>query len=150
MNYMKRLLFNVALVVSAMFILAGCANKALPEYRAGSISQSYGGTIQFIENTQIQGSGELSSIGGMMAGGVLGNQVGGGSGKTMSTIAGGMVGAILGKRADVRAAKRVGIKLDSGRDITTVLPVTTHNPMNFSNGSRVIVYITGGRVTEIR
>jgi len=122
----------------------------LPASRAGTISQGYSGVVKAIENTQIQGDGQLTSIGGMIVGGIAGNQVGGGSGQDLATMAGSMIGSVLGQKADIRPAKRITVALDDGRNITTVLPVNANNPLNFSVGSPVTVYITNGRVTEIR
>ena len=147
---MKRLLLNLSVITAITFTTTGCAEKALPFSRVGTISQGYQGVIKAIENTQIQGDGELTSIGGMIAGGIAGNQVGGGSGQDLATMAGAMIGSVLGQKADVRNAKRITIALDDGRVITTVLPVNANNPLNFSIGSKVTVYITNGKVTEIR
>ncbi len=147
---MKRLLLNLSVITAITFTTTGCAEKALPLSRVGTISQGYQGVIKAIENTQIQGDGELTSIGGMIAGGIAGNQVGGGSGQDLATMAGAMIGSVLGQKADVRNAKRITIALDDGRVITTVLPVNANNPLNFSIGSKVTVYITNGKVTEIR
>jgi len=147
---MKRFLVSLSVVTAVAFMSTGCANKALPSSRAGTISQSYSGVIKSIENTQIQGDGQLTSIGGMIVGGLAGNQVGDGSGQDLASMAGAMIGSVLGQKADVRAAKRITIALDDGRNITTVMPVDANNPLNFSVGSPVTVYITNGRVTEIR
>jgi outer membrane lipoprotein SlyB len=147
---MKKFLTSLAVVTAVAFTTTGCAEKALPASRAGAISQGYSGVIKAIENTQIQGDGQLTSIGGMIAGGIAGNQVGGGSGQDLATMAGAMIGSVLGQKADVRPAKRVTVALSDGRVITTVLPVNANNPLNFSVGSAVTVYITNGRVTEIR
>jgi outer membrane lipoprotein SlyB len=147
---MKRFLISLSVVTAIAFTTTGCAEKALPASRAGTISQSYSGVVKAIENVQIQGDGQLTSIGGMIVGGIAGNQVGGGSGQDLATMAGAMIGSVLGQKADVRPAKRITIALDDGRNITTVLPVNADNPLNFSVGSPVTVYITNGRVTEIR
>jgi len=147
---MKRFLLSLSLVSAIALTTTGCAEKALPSSRAGTISQSYSGVVKMIENVQIHGDGQLTSIGGMIAGGIAGNQVGGGGGQDIATMAGVMLGSVLGQKADVRAAKRITVALNDGRNITTVLPVNANNPLNFSVGSPVTVYITNGRVTEIR
>ena len=147
---MKKILLSLSVITAIAFTTTGCAEKALPASRAGTISQGYQGVIKAIENTQIQGDGQLTSIGGMIVGGVAGNQVGGGSGQDLATMAGAMIGSVLGQKADVRPAKRITVALNDGRVITTVLPVNANNPLNFSVGSQVTVYITNGRVTEIR
>ena len=147
---MKKILTSLAIASALVFSMSGCADKALPQSRVGSISQGYAGTIRAIENIQVQGDGQLTSIGGMIAGGIAGNQVGGGSGKDLATMAGTMIGSVLGAKADVRPAKRITVALQDGRVITTVLKVDSNNPLNFRVGDNVTVYITNGRVTEIR
>ena len=147
---MKKLLFSISVVSSLMFFSTGCAENALPASRAGTISQSYPGVVTMIENTQIQGDGQISGVVGAIAGGAAGSQVGGGEGQDLASMAGAVLGGMLGSKADVRPAKRVSVRLDDGRNITTVLPVNANNPMNFTVGSRVTVYITNGVVTEIR
>jgi len=147
---MKKIISSIVVTSSLLFITGCSSTGAVSQHRAGTISQSYPGVVTMVENAQIQGDGALSSIGGGIAGGLLGSGVGGGSGRDMAVMAGGLLGSVLGKKADIRAAKRFSVKLDDGRNITTILPITSNNPMNFSNGSRVMVYITNGRVTEIR
>jgi len=147
---MKRFLVSLSVVTAIAFTTTGCAEKALPASRAGTISQSYSGVVKSIEDIQIQGDGQLTSIGGMIVGGIAGNQVGGGSGQDLASMAGAMIGTVLGQKADVRPAKRITVTLNDGRTITTVLPVSANNPLNFSVGSQVTVYITNGKVTEIR
>jgi len=61
-----------------------------------------------------------------------------------------MVGAVAGEKADVRDAQRITVKLDSGKVITTVLPIDGNNPNRYQRGDQVTLYITNGRVTEIR
>jgi len=147
---MKKILASLAVVSSLVLLNSGCSSNALPQSRAGAISQSYSGVVKMIENTQIQGDGQVASVVGAIAGGAAGSRVGGGEGQDLASMAGAMLGGILGSKADVRAAKRVTVALNDGRNITTVLPVDSNNPMNFSVGSRVTVYITNGVVTEIR
>ncbi|HIP20668.1 MAG TPA: glycine zipper 2TM domain-containing protein [Sulfurimonas sp.] len=147
---MKKIISSIVVTSSLVFITGCVSSGAVSQHRAGTISQSYPGVITMVEASQIQGDGALSSVAGGVAGGLLGSRVGGGTGRDMAVMAGGLLGGILGKKADVRDAKRFTVKLDDGRNITTVLPISSNNPMNFSQGSRVMVYITNGRVTEIR
>ena len=57
---------------------------------------------------------------------------------------------IQGNEADIREAQRITIEFDSGKIITTVLAVNSNNPHKFQGGERVTVFITNGKVTEIR
>ena len=147
---MKKLIATLSIVSSLVLLNTGCSTTALPQSRVGTISQGYPGVVKMIENTQVQGDGQVAGVVGAIAGGAAGSRIGGGEGQDLASMAGAMLGGILGSKADVRPAKRVTVTLDDGRTITTVLPVDANNPMNFSVGSRVTVYITNGAVTEIR
>jgi outer membrane lipoprotein SlyB len=147
---MKKILASTVLAVSMLTFGVGCANKALPQSRVGSISESYTGVVKSVEMVQVQGDGTWTSMLGMVAGGVLGHQIGGGSGKELATMGGAVAGSIGGAKADVGDAQRITIEFDSGKTITTILPVDGNNPNLYSAGNRVTVFITGGKVTEIR
>lgn len=146
---MKKLLKATTLVIG-MLLYSGCADKALPQSRVGSISQSYTGTVTMVEPVQVHGDGTITSMLGMVAGGLLGHQFGGGEGKDLLTMGGAMAGAVTGANADVRPAQRITVRFDSGKTITTVLPIDANNPYRYHKGDRVTVYITNGKVTEIR
>jgi outer membrane lipoprotein SlyB len=136
--------------VSLISLNSGCASKALDASRAGSISESYSGVVVSNEAVHIKGDGKWTSILGMIGGGALGSQIGEGSGRDLATMAGVMVGAAAGEDMDVRNAQRITVKLDSGKTITTVLPLDDNNPTMYQPGNRVTLFITNGRVTEIR
>lgn len=147
---MKKYLIGTMLAVSMLTFSTGCADKALDASRAGSISESYSGVVQNVEGVSIKGDGTWTSIIGMIVGGVVGNQLGEGAGKDLATMGGTMVGAVAGQEADVRNAQRITVRLDSGKTITTVLPIDANNPNRYKAGDNVTLYITNGRVTEIR
>jgi len=147
---LKRSFGALAILAILPYSFNGCAQKALDASRAGSISESYSGTVISNEAVHIKGDGKWTSILGMIGGGVLGNQLGEGEGKDLATMAGVMVGAAAGEDMDVRNAQRITIKLDSGKTITTVLPIDDNNPTMYQPGNRVTIFITNGRVTEIR
>jgi len=147
---MKKLLTSVALMATLISLNSGCASKALDASRAGTISESYSGVVQAVEDVNIKGDGKWTSIFGMIAGGVLGNQIGDGAGRDLATMGGTIVGAAAGEDMDVRKAQRITVTLDSGKTITTVLPIDANNPRTFRAGDRVTMFITNGKVTEIR
>ncbi len=147
---MKKLLSTLLLASGLALITTGCADKALPQSRIGSISESYTGIVKAIEPVQVHGDGTVTSLLGMVAGGVLGHQIGGGAGQDLATMGGAVAGSIAGANADIKNAQRITIEFDSGKTITTVLPIDTNNPNVYKPGDRVTVFITGGKVTEIR
>ena len=145
---MKKVMISIMLATSVMIV--GCAEKALPQSRVGSISQSYNGVVRAVEPVKVHGDGTWTSMLGMVAGGVLGHQIGGGSGQDLATMGGVMAGAVGGAEADVRDAQRITVEFESGKTITTVLPIDANNPYRYRPGDRVTVFITNGKVTEIR
>ncbi len=147
---MKKVISSIFLVLTVTMLGSGCASKALPSSRAGSISESYSGIVRAVEPVSIKGDGKWTSIIGMIAGGALGSQIGSGEGRDLATMGGVMVGAAAGEDADVRSAQRITVTLDSGKTITTVLPIDANNPNRYQAGNRVTLFITNGKVTEIR
>ena len=147
---MKKFITILFTLYSTLFLYYGCSNKVLPHERIGSISESYTGIVTMVEPVQVHGDGTVTSLLGMIAGGVLGNQIGGGSGKDVATMSGTILGAVAGANADIQNAQRITIQFDSGNNITTILPLDNNNPVMFKKGDRVTVYITNGKVTEIR
>ena len=147
---MKKFLMSLMLALSMVSFLGGCADKALDASRAGTISDSYHGEVLAVEGVKIKGDAKWTSIIGFIAGGVLGNQIGEGAGKDLATMGGAVIGGAAGEDMDVRDAQRITVKLESGRVITTVLPVDGNNPTRFRAGDHVTLFITNGRVTEIR
>jgi outer membrane lipoprotein SlyB len=147
---MKKFISVLGLTLGLSLITIGCADKALPQSRVGSISESYTGIVKAVEPVQVHGDGTVTSLLGMVAGGVLGHQIGGGTGKDLATMGGVVAGSIAGANADIRDAQRITIEFDSGKTITTVLPIDANNPYRYQPGDRVTVFITGGKVTEIR
>jgi outer membrane lipoprotein SlyB len=147
---MKKIIINLFFAMSMLTLSTGCANKALPNSRIGTISESYTGVVKAVEPVQVKGDGTWTSMLGMVAGGVLGHQIGGGSGKDLATMGGAVAGSIAGAEADVKDAQRITIEFDSGKTITTILPIDANNPNSYKAGDQVTVFITGGKVTEIR
>jgi outer membrane lipoprotein SlyB len=147
---MKKIALNAIFASSMLIYGVGCSNKALPQSRVGSISQSYVGVIKAVESVKVRGDGTWSSMFGMIIGGVLGHQIGGGSGKDLATMGGSVAGTIVGAEADIDDAQRITVEFESGKTITTILPIDANNPNRYRVGDRVTVYITGDKVTEIR
>lgn len=122
----------------ALTLFAGLSGVSAP-----ALASPYGcyecGTVTRVE----QVSGHRSTTGGMIiggiAGGLLGNQVGGGSGKTVATVAGAAGGAYAGKKIAERSEKtkyRVTVRMDNGR----MAVVTQSSVYQIREGSHVIVH----------
>lgn len=80
---------------------------------------SHCGNVESVREitTRGQGSG-LGAAGGAVLGGLLGNQVGGGSGKQLATVAGAVGGAVVGNQVEgnMKATKsyEIKVRLDDG------------------------------------
>lgn len=78
------------------------------------------------------------AVTGAVIGGILGNQVGGGDGKTAATVAGAVVGGIAGNAIEKNQTQtwyEIAIRMNDGRQVTV-----TQNQLNgIRQGSRIIV-----------
>jgi outer membrane lipoprotein SlyB len=129
--------FGVVLGVMAALALAGCANTNGANYPSNpnvanannpnNASNTYSmyGVVHSIELVQQENTGAagssigLGTIAGAVIGGVLGNQVGGGTGKTVATVAGAAGGAYVGhelenKQPQTVDAYRIIARMDNG------------------------------------
>ncbi|MPW29858.1 glycine zipper 2TM domain-containing protein [Agarivorans sp. B2Z047] len=81
---------NLILSLFCSFVLAGCASEPITVLRT-----SHGEVISEQTVSKTKSSG-LATVGGAAIGGLLGNQVGGGRGKTVATVAGAVAGGAAG------------------------------------------------------
>lgn len=88
--------------------------------------------------TRAEGSG-VGAAGGAILGGLLGNQVGGGNGRKLATVAGAVGGAVVGNQVEgnmkARTTYEVHVRMDNGKSRTFNL----QNLNGFSSGDRVKV-----------
>ncbi len=118
--------------------------------QAGVQSSVAYGTITSVMDVQVNndksGNVTLSTIGGGVAGGFLGNQIGKGSGRTVATVGGAILGAIAGsemsKIVNTQKGYQLVIRLDNGRDTAVVQGAD----IQFHRGQRVQLISNGGKV----
>jgi outer membrane lipoprotein SlyB len=89
------------------------------------------GTVTAIKVVEKDGEGGATGmIAGGVAGALLGNQVGGGSGKTIATVAGAAGGAYAGKTIEGKMNKvkewHVNVKYETGKTGSVVLKEDPH------------------------
>ena len=123
----------IALLLSSS-VLVGCAQSGISgtSYSRGdarAAQQVQMGVVEavtpvMIEADGLSGQGLLGAGAGAIVGGVLGNKVGGGSGRQIATVAGAVGGGIAGQHAERAIQKQRGqeitVRLDSGRVISVV------------------------------
>jgi outer membrane lipoprotein SlyB len=98
--------FLLALALSSTALADGCKKDC--------------GRVVSIENVKEKGKGgAVGMIAGGVVGGLLGNQVGAGNGRTLATVAGAAGGAYAGnevqKRMSSKEMQRVNVKMDNGQ-----------------------------------
>lgn len=110
---------------------------------AAPVAKNYCGNCGNIESireitTRAQGSG-VGAAGGAILGGLLGNQVGGGNGRSLATVAGAVGGAVVGNQVEgnMKASHsyEIHVRLDNGTQRT----FHQQNPPGWRNGDRVKV-----------
>lgn len=111
-------------IIPLVLTIAGC--ESLGDFGGSTVStQSIAsnvngsGTIQSVEQVPRQQGLGLGTLAGAAVGGVLGNQVGGGSGRTVTTAAGAAGGAYVGHEIEKRRRAgdqiyKVTIRMDDG------------------------------------
>jgi len=135
-------IFSAALIGIAIMI-GGCASPRSNSYDAPVYRQGVVDRIEVIrkgDNNNIAGT----VIGGI-AGGLLGHQIGGGSGQTAATIIGGVGGAVAGNQVQQRTRGsnetfRVTVRYENGATET----IRQDDINDLRTGDRV--RIDGGRI----
>lgn len=145
---MKRLL----IIAAVPFFFASCAQDSLTgdSYSRNSAGQAQTvrtGTITSIRYVKIEGDSTAGTIVGAAAGGLLGNQIGSGSGRTAATVGGALAGGIGGSYAGKAITSKQGIeiqvRLDEGGTVSIVQQENPREP--FAVGERVRVLSGSGR-----
>lgn len=150
---MRPRIILVFLIVAT--VAGGCASYGGPRYgeraapvtNAGEPETARHGRITALETVQVDKDYQfgVGTVIGAVAGGILGHQFGGGSGKTLLTIAGTLAGAAAGTAAESKMkkqdAQQVTVAMQSGGSVTIVQPVDSR----LTNGMNV--RITGGGET---
>ncbi|MES2956918.1 MAG: glycine zipper 2TM domain-containing protein [Pseudomonadota bacterium] len=96
----------------------GSVKATEPSARAASVCASCG-KVESVHAVKQKGEGSgLGVVGGAVVGGLLGSQVGGGSGKNVATVLGAVGGGVAGneveKRARATTAYEVRVRMDDG------------------------------------
>lgn len=154
---MNKKLLAMALVSTAL-VLGGCAQSGLhgQTYSRAEAQKAQVvnyGTVESTTAVVIEGNnqGIIGTGAGALLGAVIGNQVGGGTGRQLATVAGAVGGGLAGNHAEAAITKKQGeeltVRLDNGSRISIVQEVM--NGQFTQAGSRVKVLKQGNtyRVT---
>ncbi|MBN8414159.1 glycine zipper 2TM domain-containing protein [Halomonas litopenaei] len=142
------------LAISAL-TLAGCTatNQYSGNVYSGNQAQTAQnvqvGTITALRRVQIQGdsaaSGILGTGGGAIIGGLLGNQVGGGSGRTIATAAGALGGAVAGNQIEKGVNRTDAWEMEIRKDTGQTVVIVQKADQAFQVGQRVRLIGSGSR-----
>jgi outer membrane lipoprotein SlyB len=151
---MKRLLPVLALGV---LTLAGCANTSPYSGNVYSGNQAKAaqsvtfGTITALRQVQIQADsragGLIGTGGGAVIGGLLGNQVGGGSGRTLATAAGVIAGSLAGSKVEESSNLIPAWEIEIRQDNAQSVVIVQKAEQNFQVGQRVRIIGSGSNAS---
>lgn len=128
--------FRLLALLSAALLLASCADNPVRETTT-RVEYGYVESVEVFRGSDDKPVNAGTVVGGI-AGGVLGHQIGSGSGQTAATIVGAIGGAVVGHEIDRKAHAtryRISVRLDSG---STLVVEDTHD-VDLRAGDRVRV-----------
>lgn len=137
-------LITIVLAAAGLALLSGCASSlssgAYSRDSARQMQTVYYGTVQSIRTVQIEGTKTPIGAGtGAVTGGILGSQVGGGTGRSLATVGGVVLGGLAGAAAEEGITRQTGyeitVRLDNGRTVSIVQAAD----VSFQPGERVRV-----------
>lgn len=154
MHHNKKMLAGIIVAVAALSACSTPMQQNAPSSNYPNSNQAYingYGILDSIQAVNTPSSGNanvgVGTVGGAVVGGLLGNQVGGGSGRALATAAGVVGGALAGnqmidknRNSGGATAYQVGVRMDNGGYQTLTQPDVS----NLSIGQRV--RIENGRV----
>ncbi|KJZ14065.1 MULTISPECIES: glycine zipper 2TM domain-containing protein [Halomonas] len=139
----------------SVVVLGGCTatNQYSGNVYSGNQAQTAQnvqfGTITALRRVQIQGEssagGILGTGGGAVIGGLLGNQVGGGSGRTIATAAGAIGGAVAGNQIEKGVNRTDAWEMEIRKDSGQTVVVVQKADQAFQVGQRVRLIGSGSR-----
>lgn len=146
------------LVILAATVMAACNDPSVYSgdvYRAneakGERQVAYGTLIAAREVTLQTNTDEHGALGmgtGAVLGGVVGNTMGGGSGRNVTTAVGAVLGGVVGNKVQHGVGKKQALELEIRRDDGKVIAVVqTISPQtSFYAGQRVRIVGSGSNV----
>lgn len=151
-NKLLTLILSIPLVMTACTTLPNQSGNVYSNQSVHQLQQVYYGRIVDIQRSYVQSEGNiLPTLGGAIIGGLLGNQIGGGSGKKVATVAGTIAGGYIGNETyknygSTREVKQITFSIDSetGNAHYTVLQADPNN--QFYNGQRIKIIQQGNQV----
>lgn len=149
---MNRNIFKLALILLVLAVLLpACASQTGRSYSASETRKAQ--SVKFGVVTQIRDAvieddpSGAGTLGGAVAGGVIGSAFGGGSGRFYTTAAGAALGALAGTAAEkglrTKEGQEIMVRLDDGQEMVVVQEVDKQEPLYVGDKVRVI-YASNG------
>ena len=146
-------LTSLSITCAALLTLGGCATNPMtgtgvPQASAQGYTVSGAqsvqavqlGTVLAVRPVEIAGQGSgIGAIGGALAGGAIGHQIGNGNGQKLATIAGALAGLMGGQALEGSVAKESGLLVTVRLDRGQVLAITQADDVQLAVGERVQV-----------
>lgn len=146
-------LTSLSIACASLLTLGGCATNPMtgtgvPQASAQGYTVSGAQSVQAVQLGTVlavrpveiaaQGSG-IGAIGGALAGGAIGHQIGSGNGKKLATIAGALAGLMGGQALEGASAKESGLLVTVRLDGGQVLAITQAADVQLAVGEHVQV-----------
>ena len=146
-------LTSITVACAALLTLGGCATNPMtgtgvPQASANGYTVSGAqsvqavqlGTVLAVRPVEIAGQGSgIGAIGGALAGGAIGHQIGNGNGQKLATVMGALAGLMGGQALEGSAAKEAGLLVTVRLDGGQVLAITQAADVRLAVGERVQV-----------
>ncbi|MGC6456837.1 MAG: hypothetical protein ACON4R_00570 [Akkermansiaceae bacterium] len=148
--------FIIPLLISPILLIS-CAQRSLTgdtylRSEAGKIQSVNSGQITSLRNVKIEGDTSGGAFLGSVAGGLLGNEVGSGAGRTAATIGASLLGGAIGAQTQKAIGSRQGVeiqvKLDTGKTVSIVQEANPREPFAVGERVRVLAGSGGSKVTH--
>jgi outer membrane lipoprotein SlyB len=140
------------LAASALAITGGCASFAPQDYSYGearTVQTVAYGTIESVRPVQLkEDHAPVGTVAGAAVGGLLGNSIGHGGARAVTTLLGAVGGGLAGNAIEHKATAQDGeeivVRLDNG----TTIAVVQGGPQGFEAGQRVRV-LSGSKGSRV-
>lgn len=148
---MKSLKSLFLIVATSSLMLTGCATDKAMINNQGQVEQVKFGILQSVRPTMVNVSNVsgLGLVSGAVVGGVLGNQIGGGSGKKWARVLGAVAGGVVGNTIESQNSQRsvpgydLEVYTDEGQFIHII---QTDTGQGFRSGTRVRLVQQNGQI----
>ncbi len=140
-------------ILISIFLITACAQKIggtdVNVNQTGIASSVTFGTVMSIIDVNVNddnsGTAVLTTIGGGVAGGFLGSEIGKGSGNTVAKIGGAILGAIAGSEMTKILNNQAGYQLTIRLDDGSIIAIVQGTDIKFARGEKVQIITSNGK-----